>query len=161
MFPNLKTSLAPMVLRLGLASIFLYHGFLEITFRGSAGWSPELPVWFQKLVSWGNIVGGFALILGALTRAWALWFIAIMMGAIITVNGAQQFVHVVHYTLHRESPYRWEAGYEYNFAIIVICLALVVLGSGRWSVDFLIFHRRKATAAPAATPQVNAADKLA
>ena len=34
MFPNLKASLAPFVLRVGVASIFLYHGYLKLTFNG-------------------------------------------------------------------------------------------------------------------------------
>jgi uncharacterized membrane protein YphA (DoxX/SURF4 family) len=162
MFPNLKASLAPLILRLGLASIFIYHGYLEISYRGGSGWSPDLPVWFQMLVSWGNVVGGAALALGLLTRFFALWFTAIMVGAIVSVTGARQFVHVAHYISQRETQYRWEVGYEYNFAIIVICLALVVLGSGVWSLDRRLFHRRQATPTPrAVTPEVVTAGQVA
>ena len=153
MFPNLKPSLAPLILRLGLASIFLYHGYLEYNFHTESGWSPEFPVWFQGLVTWGNIVGAIALVLGLLTRFFALWFAGMMVGAIYFVTGAREFVHVQHLQT-QQSLYRWEVGYEYNFTIIVICLALIVLGSGLWSLDHLLFHRSKATSTPLAAGPV-------
>jgi putative oxidoreductase len=155
MFPSLKTSLAPLILRFGLAAIFIYHGFLEINCRTRTGFSPEIPAWFQVLVSWANIIGGIALIFGLLTRVFALWFTFIMFGAIFAVTGAREFVHLTHYITKKDSPYRFEVGYEYNFAIIVICLTLFVLGSGRFSLDRMIFHRGKAAPLAASTEGKN------
>ena len=40
-------------------------------------------------------------------------------------------------------------GAEYNVAVIVMCLAVVALGSGKVSLDHLIFGRRRAAAATA------------
>jgi uncharacterized membrane protein YphA (DoxX/SURF4 family) len=136
---------------LGLATIFIYHGFLEINCRTRTGFSPEIAAWFQVLVSWANIIGGIALVFGLLTRVFVLWFTMIMIGAIVAVTGAREFVHLNHFITKRDSPYRFEVGYEYNFAIIVICLTLFVLGSGYWSLDRVILNRGKAAPQVAGT----------
>jgi putative oxidoreductase len=154
MFANLKASLAPLILRWGLAAIFLYNGFLKISFTGAAGWTDSLPAGLQFVIAWGEVCGGAALLFGLLSRLVALWFAVTMIGAIIVVTGPQDFVHVgVYYGV---SPYRWEVGYEFNFALIAMSAALIVLGSGTWSVDHLLFHswqrRADSPAAPAAPP---------
>jgi|SRR5579872_320691 len=155
MFSSMKTSLAPLILRFGLAAIFIYHGFLEINCRTRTGFSPEIAAWFQTLVSWANIIGGIALVFGLMTRFFALWFTVLMLGAIMAVTGPREFVHLTHYIAKKDSPYRFEVGYEYNFAIIVISLTLFVLGSGCWSLDRLIFNRGKASALAAGTEGKN------
>ena len=78
----------------------------------------------------------------------ALLFAALMVGAIMTVTGQRDFVYLNY--IARDLPaYRFmQVGYEYNFAIIVMALTLIILGSGRWSLDHYIFSWWK-TAAPA------------
>jgi uncharacterized membrane protein YphA (DoxX/SURF4 family) len=39
-------------------------------------------------------------------------------------------------------------GTEYNFAILVMCITVMLLGSGVVSVDYLLARRRKAAARP-------------
>ena len=154
MFPNLKNSLAPLTLRLGLAGIFLYHGYLKLSFHGGAGWSPDLSESVQLFVCWCEIIGGLAILIGLLTRVAALGFTAIMVGAILTVTGHRDFVYMQHFARHIKGYVFREVGYEYNFAIIVICLTLIILGGGKWSVDHylfpLIFRTKKLATAPAA-----------
>jgi uncharacterized membrane protein YphA (DoxX/SURF4 family) len=44
-------------------------------------------------------------------------------------------------------------GYEYNLALIAMCLALVVMGGGTWALDR--FFRRTTTRQEAAAQQQN------
>jgi len=146
MFPNLKASLAPLVLRLGLASIFLYHGYLKLAYQGGAGWSPDLSESVQLIICWSELIGGLALAFGVLTRVAAVGFTVIMLGAIVTVTGARDFVYMQFFARGVKGYLFQQVGYEYNFVIIVNCLALIVLGSGQWSVDHYLvsrFRRKK------------------
>jgi uncharacterized membrane protein YphA (DoxX/SURF4 family) len=204
----LKNTLAPLVLRLALAAIFVYHGWGKITGRDTdwgARWAdtltdvkdnppPEVinrlkayiemhqerekagkPVEnpplitedtidhvdlayhkvaeahykraddaaqlsssVQLLVAWGELVGGAVMLLGLLTRWAALGLIAIQIGAIALVTGARGFAPV------------GETGYEYNVALVAMCLALVFMGSGTLALNRLFWRTRPA--APAAPP---------
>ena len=115
---------AGIFLRLGLGIIFTYHGFGKIFGEGSnmgTAWNPGLPVLLQVLVSWGEFVGGLAILAGFLTPWAALGIIIIMLGAIITVHGKNGFNMM-------------NGGFEYNFALIMMCLALIATGAGPLSI---------------------------
>ena len=115
---------AGVFLRLGLGIIFTYHGFGKVlggaTSLGTA-WNPNLPVVVQALVSWGEFLGGLAILTGFLTELAALGIIIIMAGAIITVHGQNGFNMM-------------NRGFEYNFALIMMCLALIATGPGPLSI---------------------------
>jgi putative oxidoreductase len=146
-----KPDAASLVLRLGLGAIFIFHGFLKIAY-GSASWNMELPVWLQMAVAWGEAIAGVAFLAGFLSRVAALGIIAIMIGAITQVTGKLDYMPM------DNSP-SWNGvnltavGYEYNVAIIVMAVSLILLGSGSMSVDQLLFGRKTA---PAASPQGSA-----
>jgi uncharacterized membrane protein YphA (DoxX/SURF4 family) len=92
----------------------------------------------QLAVAWGELVGGVCLLLGVLTRLWAILMIAVQVGAIWTFTLAQGFA----------SP---RGGYEFNLALIAMCLALLVAGGGVWSIDHYWWtRRRQQQAAPVA-----------
>src|SRR5262245_35486687 len=140
-----KNTLAALLLRLGLAAIFIYHGSHKVGDEGNqwgAAWMkapaaqegqepppapPPAPL--QLAVAWGELLGGIALALGFLTRLAALGIIGIMAGAIATVHGRHGFA----------GP----EGYEYNFLIIVACVVLVLLGGGNLAVDRWFRLRRR------------------
>jgi putative oxidoreductase len=134
-----KNTLVPLILRLGLAAIFVYHGLHKVTGEGNemgAAWAREMKdqapqTAVQIAVAWGELLGGVALALGFLTRLAALGIAAIMVGAIYTVHGKHGF------SLQ-------QGGYEYNFAILVMCAAVFLLGSGTLAVDRWFRIRRKA-----------------
>ena len=185
-------TLAPLVLRLALAAIFIYHGNNKVfgpnadlgaswateqwhrqnaiprelvdrvkdaprasddaktevlagvadTYRRDAQAPPEALTawhWTQYAVAWGELLGGVSLLVGLLTRLAALGLIVIQVGAIWTVTG-----------LHGFSVTRG-GGYEYNLALIAMCLALVIMGGGTWAVDR--FFRRTTTRQEAAQQQ--------
>jgi uncharacterized membrane protein YphA (DoxX/SURF4 family) len=94
---------------------------------------PEaLSFWgVQPAVAWGELLAGIALLLGVLTRAAAVGVIVIMIGAIWTVTGAKGFAAAS------------GSGYEYNLAIVAMCLVLFIKGAGPLSIDGLLESRRK------------------
>jgi uncharacterized membrane protein YphA (DoxX/SURF4 family) len=165
----IRTNLAALVLRLSLAVIFLYHGLDKIIYSdGGTTWvndiflrMPEIPsnkaesqralpplaptsvsfVGTQLVIAWGEFLGGLALASGLLTRLAALGLIVIQAGAVILV------------TLPYRLPLR-SGGYEfeYNLALIVMCLALFSLGAGKWSLDSLLMQRRAKRATTVLVP---------
>lgn len=133
-------ALVPLVLRLGLAFIFVASGLQKITGPGN-GWGSSwirdapyfikpLPAPVQLAVAWCELAGGVALGLGMLTRLAALGIAGIMAGTIYWLTGAQGL----------------KSGWDYNFVIIVMCSALVISGSGPLAVDQLIRIKRRVLA---------------
>ena len=62
---------AGIFLRLGLGIIFTYHGFGKVFGDGTSmgtAWNPNLPVVLQMMVSWGEFLGGLAILTGFLTE---------------------------------------------------------------------------------------------
>jgi len=131
-------TLAPLILRLGLAVIFIFHGLQKVNADTNWGtaWGGEMPTAMQVAVAYGELVGGIALFFGFLTRLAALGIAVIMGGAIALVHGQHGFNLRV-----PDDPNAM--GFEYNFALIVMCLALIVAGGGILSLDWLLFRRRK------------------
>jgi putative oxidoreductase len=128
-----KNVVVPLLLRLALAAIFIYHGLDLIGHEGGMNWAPrekEIPAAAQLAAAWGQLLGGIALALGLLTRVAAVGIIVIMLGAIATFHGLSEF-HVS------------RGGFEYNFAIIVMCLCLVLGGPGPIAVDRVFRFKRK------------------
>ena len=123
----------PLLLRLGLAAIFIYHGIDLVQKEGGAGWNPSLSKPEQLAVAWGELLGGIALALGLLTRLAALGIAVIMVGAIAKVHWENGFSIL-------------NKGWEYNFLIIVVCVAVMLLGPGNVAVDRFFRFRRKVTA---------------
>jgi putative oxidoreductase len=128
--------LSPLLLRLGLAAVFLFHGWQLVggpERQWGAAWNPNLPVPAQMAVAWGELLGGGALAVGLLTRVAALGIIAIMAGAIYTVHLPNGF------DIQKQ-------GYEYNVVLIVMCLCLVLGGPGPLALDRLFRRRGHPTA---------------
>jgi len=117
--------LAPLFLRLGLGIIFLYHGYSKVFGEGAnlgSSWNPSgMPAILQILVSWGELLGGGAILLGFLTEIASLGIIVIMVGAIIMVHGKNGFNMMNH-------------GFEYNYALIMMALTLIAAGPGPYSL---------------------------
>src|SRR5262249_54135101 len=106
--------------------------------------APSLPTFsyvVQYAVTWGEILGGVALLLGLLTRLAAAGMIVIHLGAIYFVTGPLPLTRGV------------GVGYEYNLCLIAMCLCLVIMGGGGWSIDhFLRWGRTPAKQAEQAQP---------
>jgi len=92
----------------------------------------------QYAVTWGEVLGGAALLLGLLTRLAALGLIVIQAGAIYFV------------TRQLGLTGQGVVGYEYNLALIAMCLVLLIEGPGGWSVDHFLHWGRSDPKQPAA-----------
>jgi putative oxidoreductase len=124
--------LGPLLIRLGVGSVFAVHGWQ--TFDGGvsnfAGFLDSLGVPFPELVAWLQViaegVGGVLIVVGLLTRLVTLPLIANMVGAILLVKVDVGFV-VPDAT-----------GAELDVALLAGLLGLLFIGPGRYSVDGML-----------------------
>ncbi len=149
--PTFRATAAPLIPRVGLAVIVLYHGCLKLlVYHGGVGWDTHLPPGVQSAVACTEVIGGALLMAGLLSRVAALALLVIQFGAILLVTGQGDFAlggdsgrgpvtTALDFT---------NVGTEYNFAIIVMCITVMLLGSGVVSVDYLLGRRREAAAPP-------------
>jgi putative oxidoreductase len=126
------TSLALLIARIGLGIVFIAHGWQKLDtlglgavtggFRKMGIPAPELAAYFSTFV---ELVGGAALLIGALTAVAGLLLTADMLGALL-------FVHL------ENGPFVTANGYELVVALGAAALLLAVFGAGRFSVDGML-----------------------
>lgn len=122
-------SWGPFILRVAVGVIFLVHGLQKLTevgiptvggFFGSVG--IPAPLFFAYVVTWVEILGGIALILGFLTNLAAV-LLAIEMAV------ALFFVHLP------SGFYVNEGGYEFVLLLLAAIVTIGLVGPGRWALD--------------------------
>lgn len=116
--------IAMLLLRLGLAAVFLYHGAGKVmnltgtvTFFDSLG----VPAFLTYLVTAGEIGIGLSMLFGVFTKYFGYLTVVIMLGAIYLVHWKNGFNFMV-------------GGYEYNLFLILSALAVSFAGPGKYSV---------------------------
>ncbi len=130
--------LAPVALRVVLAVVMFPHGAQKaLGWFGGYGWSGTMD-WFTGAIGMPapaaagaillEFVGPVLLLAGLGTRAVALGFVGLMLGAIVTVHAEHGFFM---------NWYGAQAGegFEYHLLMIGMAVALVLSGGGRWSLD--------------------------
>jgi putative oxidoreductase len=129
-----------LVVRLALGVVFFAHGAQKVfgwfgghgltgtiqAFRQYLGIPPAATV----LAAFVECFGGLALIVGLLARPAALGLIGVMLVAIATVHWKHGFFLA---TQPGQSN-----GWEYNFALIAMALAVLIGGAGACSIDHLL-----------------------
>jgi putative oxidoreductase len=140
-----QPNIAFVILRIGLAIIMFAHGAQKLMgwFDGHGPlWTVEMwEKWFglPPLLTWMVILGEFfaplLLLVGFLTRAMSAILLMIMTGAVYLVHYRWGF-----YMNWYNSQERGE-GFEFHILIAAVCLALMVSGSGKWSVDSLLAQK--------------------
>ena len=138
-FLQQHASAASLVLRVGVAAILVFHGALKLSQDGGSNWHPALTEATQLAVAWGEVICGGALFFGLLSRLAALGVIVIQAGAIYFVTGGE----FVRSELTKTGFNFTRPGFEYNLSLIVVCGAIVLLGSGVFSLDHLLFRRNQ------------------
>jgi putative oxidoreductase len=118
-----------------VATIFIRHGYQKLFVFGFAGvtgafthMGVPLPGFTGPFIGLLEFFGGIALLLGFLTRVFALGFVCDMLVAILLVQLSRGF-----------------SAYELEFLLLGSSLALAFTGAGRFGVDALIAARREKT----------------
>jgi putative oxidoreductase len=159
-----RTDLATLVLRVGVAAVFIHHALHKVLDPGNAwgaNWVANLvntppgavdhSTYFsavQLCIAWGELLSGVALLVGLLTRVAVLGMILIQAGAVyFTVYSAA-------FSLTKEG------GPEFNVIILAVCAGVLLLGAGRFSVDHLIARRWEKVPAPVPAARVEGSAAL-
>ena len=126
-------SVGLLVLRLVMGAAFVFHGWPKI--QNPLGWmGPDAPVpaIFQALAALAEFGGGIALIAGLLTRLASLGIATNMIVAL-------GMVHLPHGDPFVGKP--GQASFEPAAVYLACAILFLLLGSGRFSLDALLFGR--------------------
>lgn len=131
-------AIAPVPLRLVLGLAMLPHGLQKaFGWFGGYGWDGTMgfltqqigmPAFLAGSVILLEVLGPLLLLAGLATRAVALSFIGLMLGAVVTVHAQHGFF--MNWTGSQAGE-----GFEYHLLVIGAALALAFTGGGRWSLD--------------------------
>jgi putative oxidoreductase len=139
--------LALLIARLGLAAILILHGWIRWQGPGQGvqkqiDYLSQFGIPYPATAAWGaitvEILGGLLLAVGALTPIAAL---AVLVEQILIIAYTNWYKGPD--LLNSDGTYA--GGYEYNVALGLLALLLMVFGAGRISVDQL-FRRPKVEA---------------
>jgi len=129
--------LVPLLVRITLAAVFIYHGYGKVFDGGHTGIAgmmaakgapfPEVLGWMAAIAEFG---GGIFMLLGLLSRIWALGLVILMSVAIATVHGQHGF------DLRSDTG----PGFEYCFTLLMMALSILVGGAGAISLDRKLFR---------------------
>ncbi len=135
------------LLRITLGCVMFPHGAQKLLgwyggggFSGTMGLFTEqmgMPALIAFLIIIGESFGSVGLLIGFFTR-----FTAASLGIIMV--GAIGLVHLPNGFFMNWSGQQAGEGYEYHLLVIGMCLALMITGAGRWSVDGAIAEKMKA-----------------
>jgi putative oxidoreductase len=127
-------SWGPDFIRLGVAFTFILHGYPKLFGpkpgpKGFAGYVGSMgfpsPLFFAYAAGITEFVGGVCILLGFLTRFWALLGAIEFLTIILKVKWSKGFL------ISNE-------GWEWDWAILMMLLSLLVTGPGRLALDHAI-----------------------
>ncbi len=128
--------IAPLVLRVALGVVFAWHGYDKVFvkgipaitgFMGSLGL--PMPELMAYILSYGELIGGLLLIVGAFTYWVTLFDIVVAAVAWVTVHAANGFAVS-------------GGGYEFIMLILAASISLMISGAGKYSVDALMLNKK-------------------
>ncbi|HUE22852.1 MAG TPA: DoxX family protein [Bryobacteraceae bacterium] len=131
---------APTVLRLALGVVFFAHGAQKVLgWWGGRGFSATMngfehsgiPAVFAFLAIAAEFFGGLGLILGLLGRVAAFGIACVMLVAIFKVNAVNGFF--MNWTGQQKGE-----GVEYHVLALAMAVAIMIAGSGAWSIDRML-----------------------
>lgn len=112
-----------LLIRLGLASVFIAHGWSKIqnvdevmSFFASLG----LGVVWVFLVAYIEFLGGILMLFGVFVRKIAVLFAVIMVFSITMVKAVKGFV----------------GGYELELLLLLVSVGMALMGTGKYSLNF-------------------------
>ena len=131
-------SWSSLIIRVMLGIVMFPHGAQKLFglfggygFSGSMGFFTDkmhIPAFFAFLAIMAEGLGSMGLMIGFLTRVAAFGILCNMIVAIYMVHWPNGFF------MNWFGNQKGE-GFEYHLLAIAICLALLISGGGKWSVD--------------------------
>jgi putative oxidoreductase len=125
---QLLSNYGPLPIRILAGIAFIAHGTPKLVdpamtqgFFGNIGLPPEMAIPIGLL----QVIGGFLILVGILTRIASILFIIEMVGAILLAKISDEFV----------------GGYELELILIAIAVSLFLTGPGRISVEYDVIKR--------------------
>jgi len=125
------------ILRLVLGAVFFAHGATKVLgWWGGYGFSATMsgfertgiPAVFAFLAIVAEFCGGIGLVIGLLGRVAAFGVACVMVVAIVRVHAVNGFF------MNWAGTQKGE-GFEYHLLVLAMTLAIMIAGSGAWSVD--------------------------
>ena len=145
---------APVPLRLIVGYGFMEHGFAKLA-RGVDAFptilqalgvpAPHLMGWLTILT---EILGGLAVLLGALVPLASIPMAAVLVVAIVTVHLPYGFSSIKLLAVTAAGAQFGPPGFETDLLYLACLAALVLGGSGPLAIDGLLAKRREVTRAP-------------
>lgn len=123
---NTLREYAPLLIRIGLAAVFIVHGFDKLMdVQGTAGFFGKVGIPLASVSAWivtiFEFVGGLLLLIGWRTNIAASAIALVMVGAMIFVKFSKGFV----------------GGWEFDLVLFLMAISLLFSGPGSPSVDAL------------------------
>ena len=140
---------AALPLRLIVGYGFIAHGYAKLA-RGPEQFASILDaigVPLPVLMSWATIcvelLGGFAVLIGAFVTLASIPMTIVLLTAMFTVHLPYGFSSVKLLAVHSATAQFGPVGYEIDLLYIACMAALVLFGSGPLSVDKLLLSRKQ------------------
>jgi putative oxidoreductase len=128
-----------LIVRVFLGVVFFAHGGQKVFgwfggpgLRGTIAYFKQalgVPPPLSALAALTELLGGAGMIIGLLVRPAAVGLIIVMLVAVATVHWRNGFF--INWSLEPGKQH----GFEMNFALIGMALAVLVGGAGAWSID--------------------------
>ncbi|HEX4182113.1 MAG TPA: DoxX family protein [Caulobacteraceae bacterium] len=126
---------------------FMEHGWAKLA-RGPenfAGILAALHVPFPLALSWATILtellGGLAVLVGALLPLASIPMAAVLLVAIVTVHLPNGFPSIKLQSVTAQGAHFGQPGYETDLLYLACLAALALGGSGPFAIDRLLAHR--------------------
>jgi uncharacterized membrane protein YphA (DoxX/SURF4 family) len=141
-----KVDLASLAIRWGIAAIFLVHGYFKLVQQYPL--LPQFSMEEQTIIGWAEVAIGGMMFIGLISRIAALAAIAHQIGAIVMVTGRRALAG---FDMNMTGADYTRVGPEFNLVIVALCLGVILLGSGAFSVDACLMRlmTRSGSDAPA------------
>jgi|SRR6185312_1538314 len=140
---------APVLLRAVMGYGFMVHGWAKIH-RGPANFEKllvQLGVPFHHVAAWVvpfiELLGGFAIFIGAFAAIAAIPLIGVMLTAIFTVHLKYGFSSIKTIGLGPDGPLFGPPGYEVALLYIAGLIAVILSGAGMLSVESIVHRKRR------------------